>query len=360
LTSGTDSQTFRTVIRRLADRTLLVFALVFAWKAALLVFFQLPVPANDSFFYDGAVVNLLLHGQYANPSLAPALPYSGTQIFTAYPPVYQGMLLGWMWIFGTSAFSAMVFHLFLFAAYMGVLLALMRAVKLPQWAASVAALFLFAITFHDRPDSLAHLFGMGAIYCGIRARLAARTGGRTMSWAWGMVMLAVLCVGTGPQLGALYILALWAIAIAGVAYTGQGMPVIPMVALVVIPTGLVLLVIYAFPQLWAGFMEHANQTSSLTGLRMPRLDEMLKAIRTAPGVLGMALALGAMLAVRSKAGEGTEPTLRAVTIGCAAATLSVVAASLSCSRRIQCCFPHTCSRSSSAAASRARAALPDP
>jgi hypothetical protein len=318
----------RTVIKRLADRTLLIVALVLAWKVALLVFFQLPVLNNDSFFYDGAVVNLLLHGQYANPSLAPALLYSGTQIFTAYPPVYQGVLLGWMWVFGTSALSAMVLHLLLFGAYMGVLLAVMRAVKLPQWAASVAALFLFAITFHDRPDSLGHLFGMGAIYCGIRARLAAKTGGRAMSWAWMMVALAVLCAATGPQLGALYILALWAIAIAGVIYTGQGMPLVPMVALLAIPIGLVLLVVFAFPHLWAGFMEHANQTSSLTGLRMPKFDQILKAIRTAPGVLGMALALGGMLIMRSKTSEVTEPTLRAVTIGCAIATLSIVGASL--------------------------------
>src|SRR5260370_8208976 len=71
-----------------------VFALVFAWKVALLVFTAQPVPSNDSFFYDGPVVNYLLHGIYANPSLALALPISATEVFCAYPPFYQVPLLG--------------------------------------------------------------------------------------------------------------------------------------------------------------------------------------------------------------------------------------------------------------------------
>ena len=98
------------MMRRLAERPGLVFGLVFAWKVALLVFTAQPVPANDSFFYDGAVVNYLLHGKYVNPSLAQVLPISGNEVFSAYPPLYNLVLLVWMGLLGTSALAAMWLH----------------------------------------------------------------------------------------------------------------------------------------------------------------------------------------------------------------------------------------------------------
>ena len=120
------------MIKRFFARPSAVFALVYAWKIALLVFSSQPIPSNDAFFYDGPVVNFLLHGKYANPSLALALPISGTEVFCAYPPLYQALLLGWMSLFGTSVISAMVLHLVLFGMYLVVLLALgsIRAVGL--------------------------------------------------------------------------------------------------------------------------------------------------------------------------------------------------------------------------------------
>src|SRR6266478_2389912 len=144
------------------DRPGAVFALVFLWKLALLVFSAQPVPSNDSFFYDGPVVNFLLNGKYVNPSLALALPISGTEVFCAYPPLYQGALLGWMSLFGTTAISAMALQLVLFGFYMVVLLAIFRRLKLPVWAVHVAGLFLLLLTFHDRPDGLAQAFGISA------------------------------------------------------------------------------------------------------------------------------------------------------------------------------------------------------
>src|SRR5258706_15102524 len=105
-------------MKRLFARGGAVFALVFAWKAALLVFTAQPVPSNDAFFYDGPVVNFLLHGKYANPSLALALPISGLEVFCAYPPLYQVVLLAWMSLFGTSVMAAMVLHLVLFGVYL--------------------------------------------------------------------------------------------------------------------------------------------------------------------------------------------------------------------------------------------------
>ncbi len=96
----------------------LVFALVFAWKMALLVFTAQPVPANDSFFYDGAVVHYLLHGGYYNSSLGAAYPISGRELFSAYPPGYQLPLFLWMSVFGTSALAAMSLQLVFLAFIM--------------------------------------------------------------------------------------------------------------------------------------------------------------------------------------------------------------------------------------------------
>lgn len=156
------------MMRRLAERPGLVVGLVLAWKVALLVFTAQPVPANDSFFYDGAVVNYLLHGKYVNPSLAEVLPISGNEVFSAYPPLYHLALLGWMSVCGTSALAAMWLHVLLLGGYMFVVLGIFRRLNVPSVCASLAGLFLFSITFHDRPDTLAHLLGALAIYAAVR------------------------------------------------------------------------------------------------------------------------------------------------------------------------------------------------
>src|SRR5207302_2033878 len=41
----------------------------------------------------------------------------------------------------------------------------------------------------------------------------------------------------------------------------------------------------ALPRAWAGFLEHARQTPSFTGFRMPHWQEALKIIRTVPGIV---------------------------------------------------------------------------
>jgi hypothetical protein len=53
----------------------------------------------------------------------------------------------------------------------------------------------------------------------------------------------------------------------------------------IVPVALVFAVKTFWPLLWAGFQEHAHQTPSLTSWRWPSVAELLKAIRTAPGVL---------------------------------------------------------------------------
>jgi hypothetical protein len=266
-----------------------VFAVIFLWRLALLVLAALPVPSNDSFFYDGPVVNLLLHGRYANPALAPALPISGTEMFCAYPPMYQAVLLGWMALFGASVISAMTLHLLLFGCYMLVLLAVFRRLRVPGWAAGVGGAFLLVITFDDRPDSLAHVFGIAAVYAWVRSR---RAPGRGALWAWAMSGCAILGLATSVQIGALYCLLLW-IGVLAQGILGQGeFPFAPMAAMVAVPAGLVGLVALGFPHVWAGFMEHARQTPALTGWRWPRPDEILKIVRNAPGILAAAALLG--------------------------------------------------------------------
>jgi len=79
-----------------------ILGLVLLWRILLLVFTMQPVPDVDAFAYDGGVVNFLLNGHYCNPSLAVVFPISGKEIYSTYPPVYQGALLVWMKLFGTS------------------------------------------------------------------------------------------------------------------------------------------------------------------------------------------------------------------------------------------------------------------
>jgi hypothetical protein len=215
------------VRKTVLGRPELVFALVLVWKIALLLFSAQPVPSNDAFFYDGPVVNLLLHGKYANPSLIEALPISGGEVFCAYPPLYQLSLRGWLSIFGVSALACMFFHLFLFAIYLWTLWKIFRQLSLTGWPAMVGATFILVITFHDRPDSLAHVFGILAVYCWICSRNSLHVGRRAevadlqthkhskpsilpMAWqsghfgfTWATVACVILSLATGLQIGAL-------------------------------------------------------------------------------------------------------------------------------------------------------------
>ncbi len=272
----------------------LVFALVFSWKVALLVFSTQPVPSNDSFFYDGAVVNYLQNGGYFNPSLALALPISSTEVFCAYPPLYQAVLLGWMSVFGTSAVSAMAMHLVLFGVYMLILLAIFRRLQTPPWCVHMAGLFLLLITFHDRPDSLAYVLGMAAVYAWIRSRKmlgGESSPAQSARWTWLMVLFVILCFTTSLQIGAIYFFWMWVGMVATTLLGGEQFPKWPMLVMCVVPIGLVFFVKLAFPHLWTGFLEHARQAPSLTGLRHIYLDDLLKIGRSVPGILLAAVLL---------------------------------------------------------------------
>ena len=124
----------RADMRRLIALPGITFALFFAWKVGLLLLTSQPVPANDAFFYDGPVVNYLLHGKYCNPSLAIVLPISGTEVFSAYPPLHQFAMLGWMSIAGTSALAAMWFHVLLLGIFALTVFATLRELRAPAAA----------------------------------------------------------------------------------------------------------------------------------------------------------------------------------------------------------------------------------
>jgi hypothetical protein len=313
-----------------------VFALIFLWKAVLLAGFSLPVPSNDSFFYDGPVVNLLLHDRYANPAIAPALPISGTEMFCAYPPLYQTVLWGWMAMFGTSVISAMALHLVLVGLYMLILLAILRRLRLPVWTIHVGGLFLLGITFHDRPDSLAHLFGIAAVYTWIRSRpsLDPTESSGSPGWAWAMATLGILTLATSVQIGGLYCVLL-GLGVFGACIVGEDkIPFSPLAALGVVPIGLVALVAVGFPHVWAGFLEHARQTPSLTGWRRPLPGELLKILRTVPGILAVAVLLPLTLrgALARRGGRAGLPPdarrLALVAVSCIPAPLAIIAAAL--------------------------------
>ena len=316
---------------RLVERPGLVFALVFAWKVALLIFTAQPVPANDSFFYDGPVVNFLLHGTYANPSLGLVLPISGNEVFSAYPPLYQQVLGGWMSVFGTSALSAMWLHVLLFGLYELIVLAIFQRLQTPATYVNLTNLFLLAVTFHDRPDSLAHVFGMAAVYACVRSRRAlsaATQGNAALRWSWAWVALTVFTLGTSLQIGAFYLLFVWLAIVAGRLFAKEKLPVAAMAASVLIPIGLGAVVRIWLPHLWAGFLEHARMTPSISGLRLPEVTSILKVIRTVPGALAASVLLPWLL-VKHK---GLEPAggarLWLLAGACTATALAVAAASL--------------------------------
>lgn len=377
------------MLKTLRHRPGAVFALVLLWKAALLVFTAQPIPANDSFFYDGAVVNLLVQGRYCNPAIANALPISGHEIFSAYPPLYQLTLLGWMRVAGPSVLSAMWLHFLLFALYAALVLATLRELRIPVLATHLAGLFLLGLTFHDRPDSLAHVLGMAAIYAVARAlrppsELAAAgseetprsrldTGndacGReaTTRWHWLAAAGVILCLGTSLQIGGVYFLLIWLVILlcwrlpaswlslgvpsgAGLSRTPRqelemrihparynlfpgGFPWPALVVMSLVPVALALGVKYLWPQLWAGFQEHAQQTPSLTAWRKPGLTEVIKIIRTVPGLLvALALVTFSVLAVsrrRDRVPARTQLDMRQQAVllaGCVAAAAVLVGA----------------------------------
>lgn len=304
------------MLKILRQRPETVFALVLLWKAALLLFTSQPIPANDSFFYDGAVVNYLVQGRYCNPAIANALPISGNEVFSGYPPLYHVVLLGWMKVFGTSVLSAMWLHFALFALYAALALATLRELRVPVWATHCAGLFLLGITFHDRPDSLAHVLGMAAVFASARGfgdTPVAGVAKRARGWSWLTVLSVILCLGTSLQIGGIYFFLIWLVTLLS-AWFRTARPAWPeLMTMTLVPVALVLSVKVLWPHLWAGFLEHAQQTPTLTSWRIPSAMELLKIVRVAPGVL-IVLFLLPLLLYRQRLAANKALGVRELTI----------------------------------------------
>ncbi len=274
----------------------LVFVLVVVWKLALALATVQPIPANDSFFYDGPVVNYIAHGKYVNPSLALAFPISGNQVFSAYPPLYQGVLLPWMTIFGTSAFSAVMLHVLLFGIFAALLYLLLMRLQVPLFGMHMAAAFLFAITFHDRPDSLAHVLGVGALlgwasWCSGRSSRRDDLTLRSPALCLGSSILVILCIATSVQIGAAYAFIAVGCMASWWVLDRRRVALFSILTIIVVPLVAVGAVQLGFPLWWNGFIEHARQTPSFTGLRFPEAGDFLKILKAVPGALLVGLAV---------------------------------------------------------------------
>ena len=267
---------------RLLERPGVVFLLVFVWRLLLLTVAQ-PIPTNDAFFCDGPVVHLLNHGGYFNPAVAQSRPFSGTEFFCAYPPLYQVVLLGWMSGFGTSALAAMAFHLALFGGYALAVLAIFRRLHVPTRAGNFAALFLLAITFDDKSDGLACLLGTLGVLALTRWLAGARGA------AWLAALLAVLAVCASLQVGALYSFWIFLGLVGGWKISNARPPFGAVAAMILTPPALAGIVKFGYPRLWAGFLENVHGNASLSGLHLPHFDELLKAGRNVPVIFLMGI-----------------------------------------------------------------------
>jgi hypothetical protein len=276
--------------------------------------------------------------------------------------LYQLVLCGWMRVFGTSALSAMWLHVLLFGLYELIVLAIFRRLRTPPLCVNLAGLFLLAVTFHDRPDSLAHVLGMAAVYaCGRsrrslgaeavdvnetssvsgRARHSVRAVGITQArgtqgvprptftfWSWAWVVLVVFTFGTSLQIGAFYLLFVWLVIVAGKLFAKEQLPLLAMAASVLIPIGLGVAVRTGLPHLWAGFLEHARITPSISGLRLPEVTSILKVIRTVPAALAASVLLPWLLVSRKSPEPAGDARLWLMAGAGTATALAVIVASL--------------------------------
>lgn len=294
-----------------------VIYLFILWKICLLVLAVLPIPSGDAFFYDGPVVNYLLTGHYCNPSLASVLPISGADVFCAYPPFYQLVLTGWMSVFGISALSAVTFHVVLVVAFALVVLAVFNLLKLPAYCANIGGLFLFCLTSHDRPDTLAQLLALTSIYFTLRER----------NFLAVLFLLLTFC--TSLQIGGVYLFWIGSLSLMHYWLNKKKPPIKEAALLASSLAGLVCLVKFGYPHLWAGFQEHVAVTPAITSLRLPQMDNLLRVDRVSPGILLSAFFLVILfLQKKLTISAATKSPEFLVAVSGTAASLTLISSSL--------------------------------
>jgi hypothetical protein len=286
-----------------------ILGLVLLWRGLIFIFTVQPIPANDAAFFDTAMVNWLRHGHYLNPSLSVVFPISGHQLYAAYPPFYQIVLLAWMSLFGTSVVSAIALHLTFFIASAWLVIHIVKTIFPATTNYALIPLLLFGVTFDDRPDGLVHVFGLFALFLTSRSIL-----GRPGWWAVIAVALALLCsLYTSVIPGALYFGV--GVVMVGVAWLQRRdyFAFVPFVLAAAMFTVLTWAIAHFEPLWWAGFSENARQTPVLiTGFRVPHLLEIIKLIRTTPVFLLALVCLPLVFARRKQIFDRPVPWLALV------------------------------------------------
>ena len=259
---------------------LFIFALVLIWRVWLLVFTVQPIPASDAFGYDGGVVNFLHGGRYCNPSLALVFPISGTEIYATYPPLYQGALLSWMKLFGTSVVSAMGLHLVLFAVSGWLVLAIVRLFFPAATGYGLTALLFFGITFDDRPECLGYVFGLISLWMVMRQISEPHFRAGTAAGLWVSLLLGLY---TSVIVGAYFFGIGFLACAAACLWRRNAYWFAPFIGVAVLFAVSTFAIARLEPLWWAGFLESARQQSVMTtGFRRPQAADVMKLVRTTP------------------------------------------------------------------------------
>ena len=253
----------------------------------MLVFSAQPVPGNDAFGYDGAVVNYLHGGRYCNPSMARVFPITGTEVYSMYPPVYQGVLLIWMKLWGTSAISAMALHVALFAVCGCLTLAVIRSLFPAAAGYGLVAWLFFGFTFDDRPEALAYVFGLMSLWL-VGRQLAHPA--RGFGQATALTLALFLGLYTSVIVGAYFFGAGFLACLAACVWRRNWFWLAPFAAAAGLFVLITLWITQCEPRWWAGFMESARQQSVMSsGFHAPTVDGLIKLARTVPVfMLGLA------------------------------------------------------------------------
>jgi len=279
----------------------MIYGVVLLWRFLLLLTTAQPIPANDAFPIDGAVVHWLLHGHYINPCLSQAVPISSHIVFSIYPPGYQIPLLLWMSVFGTSALSSMWMHFIMFAVAGFLVARILQSIfpAGPQYA--LAGLLFFGITWGDRTEDFAHIFGLAALLL-VVLKMNKKIDGYAVEI--GLILLLFITLYTTPIPGALYFgtcflvqLAAWGIARRRISLVAYAMVVLLFVAVT-------LFIVKMYPILWQGFMENAalqkpENTTWIHKIHLPTVKALVKLLRKAPVFLVVIACLPFMLKKRA-------------------------------------------------------------
>lgn len=256
-----------------------ILGLVLLWRIALLVFTVQPIPSNDAFIFDGGIANWLKTGQYINPCIEVGYPISSAKIFSIYPPVYQGALLVWMPLFGAGVVSMITMHLVMFGIAAWLALVILKQFFPGETNYVWVAWLLLGVTFNDRPEDLAHIFGLCSLWLVSRQIAGTRHDARV---AGATVLALLFALYTSVIVGAVYFGAGLIACTAAWWSQRKNILLLPYVLTPVLFTAIVMWVVNIHPLWWQGFLENGKKQSVVGGFRVPRELDLVKLVRTVP------------------------------------------------------------------------------